>query len=72
MESRGECEQLELTQLDFARVASLSKEGLSALEKARPATLGAAQRLRGVRDSDITALLIYLKTQTVSRETNSA
>ncbi|MDZ7706120.1 MAG: tRNA uridine-5-carboxymethylaminomethyl(34) synthesis enzyme MnmG [Trueperaceae bacterium] len=64
-------ETLQLGSVDFARVPSLSSEGRGVLEKQRPATLGAAQRLRGVRDSDVTALLIHLKTRTVSHETVS-
>lgn len=58
---RSEYEDLRLTDLDFATVASLSNEGLEALQQARPATLGAAGRLSSIRDSDITALLIHLK-----------
>ena len=34
------------------------------LEKHQPATLGAASRLRGVRDADVTSLLVYLRSQT--------
>ncbi len=56
--ARKESEHLNITNIDFNKVASLSKEGLHALVKHQPITLGAAQRLRGVRDSDITALLI--------------
>ena len=33
------------------------------LERARPATVGAAQRLRGVRDSDVAALLVHLRSK---------
>ncbi len=69
LDARQGYEKLQLANLDFARVPSLSSEGRGVLEKQRPATLGAAQRLRGVRDSDVTALLIHLRTRTVSRET---
>ncbi len=67
--SRSQYEHTSLEPVDFTRVASLSSEGREALERARPATLGAAQRLRGIRDSDVTALLVHLKSRRVSRET---
>ncbi len=67
--NRKDYEELSLTKINFGSVPSLSTEGKQMLEKSRPATLGAAQRLRGVRDSDITALLIYMKSKNVSRET---
>jgi tRNA uridine 5-carboxymethylaminomethyl modification enzyme len=69
LENRKEHEELSLARVNFATVPSLSTEGKQMLEKSRPPTLGAAQRLRGVRDSDIIALLIYLKSKNVSRET---
>ena len=71
LEARGEYEALSLRDLDYRSVASLSGEGREVLERAQPATLGAAQRLRGVRDSDLTALLVYIKRAGVSRETSS-
>ncbi len=66
---RAEYELLELVGVDFAKVASLSAEGREVLVRQAPATLGAAQRLRGIRDSDVTALLVHMKTRGVSRET---
>lgn len=54
-------EAMSLGAVDFGRVASLSGEGLEMLLQNRPATLGAAGRLRGVRDSDVTALLVHCK-----------
>jgi tRNA uridine 5-carboxymethylaminomethyl modification enzyme len=69
LENRKDYEELSLARVNFFSVPSLSTEGKQMLEKSRPITLGAAQRLRGVRDSDITALLIYLKSKNVSRET---
>ena len=62
LEERSEYEARSIAHVDFSRVASLSAEGREALERARPATLGAAQRLRGVRDSDVAALLVHLRT----------
>lgn len=60
---RSDFEQRPLTEVDFRTVASLSSEGREALERARPATVGAAQRLRGVRDSDVSALLVHLRSK---------
>ena len=59
--ARSRFETWPLTGLAFERIPSLSTEGRNALERARPMTLGAAKRLRGVRDSDVTALLVYLR-----------
>ena len=68
--ARSQFERVRLDALAFERVASLSTEGRQALERTRPATLGAAQRVRGVRDSDVAALLVHLKAcGAVSRET---
>ncbi len=47
--------------LDYARVPSLSREARERLARARPRTLAEAARLPGVRDADVTALLVYLK-----------
>jgi tRNA uridine 5-carboxymethylaminomethyl modification enzyme len=61
---------MSLREVRYGDVPSLSNEGRETLERGRPATLGAAQRLRGVRDSDVTALLVHLKRRGgVSRET---
>ena len=74
LEARGGYEAISLADITYNGVSSLSHEGRQALLKAQPATLGAAQRVRGVRDSDVTALLVHCKTrgrrnQNVSRET---
>lgn len=58
--SRAEYETTSLGNVDYRKVASLSNEGREALERARPDSVGAAQRVRGVRDSDISALLVHL------------
>lgn len=73
LEARKGYETVSLTGLSFDGIPSLSHEGKQALVGARPATLGAAQRVQGVRDSDITALLVFCKsakTSGVSRETS--
>jgi len=46
--------------LDYARVPSLSREAVEKLTRARPRTLAEAARIPGVRDSDVTALLVHL------------
>ncbi|ADI16088.1 glucose inhibited division protein A [Truepera radiovictrix DSM 17093] len=61
LQARAAYETLDLTRTDFRRVGSLSAEGLEVLLRERPATLGAAGRLRGVRDSDLTALLVHCR-----------
>ena len=71
LEARGEYEQMSLRNLDYRVVSSLSREGLGVLERFRPATLGGAQRLSGVRDSDVTALLVHIRRRGVSRETSA-
>ncbi len=63
LEGRADYECMGLQGIDFSQVPGLSKEGAEALAKGAPASLGAAQRMRGVRDSDVTALLVHLKTR---------
>jgi tRNA uridine 5-carboxymethylaminomethyl modification enzyme len=46
--------------LDYGRVPSLSKEAAEKLGRVRPQSLAEAARIPGVRDSDVTALLVYL------------
>lgn len=62
-------ETMSLANIDYSAISSLSFEGKEVLLRIQPETLGAAQRLRGVRDSDVTALLVYIKSKNVSRET---
>lgn len=61
LDGRQQYERLSLQHVRFEEVPSLSGEGLERLQEVRPPTLGAAQRTRGVRDSDVTALLVHLK-----------
>jgi len=73
LEARDAYERMSLKGVTYDAVPSLSNEGREMLERGKPSTLGAAQRLRGVRDSDITALLVHLKRRGgVSRETSLA
>ena len=60
-ERRAEFEGLSLAGVDYSAVPSLSGEGLERLRAAQPSNLGAASRLRGVRDSDVAALLVHLR-----------
>ncbi|PZA05880.1 MULTISPECIES: tRNA uridine-5-carboxymethylaminomethyl(34) synthesis enzyme MnmG [unclassified Meiothermus] len=46
--------------LEYRHIPSLSKEAVEKLSKIRPATVAEASRVPGVRDSDLTALLVYL------------
>ncbi len=45
---------------DYSAVASLSAESRTKLEKVRPLTLGQAERISGIRNSDIMLLMVYL------------
>jgi tRNA uridine 5-carboxymethylaminomethyl modification enzyme len=45
--------------LDYARVAGLSTEMVERLERARPTTLGAAARVRGVTPAALAAILVH-------------
>jgi len=57
--------------LDFTKIKSISKEAREKLTKFHPETIGQASRIPGVLPSDVTALLILLKKQPVSRESRS-
>ena len=61
LEKRIDYEHLSLLEVDYGRVPSLSGEGRERLQAARPDSLGAASRLRGIRDSDVSALLVHLR-----------
>ncbi|MBI5118550.1 tRNA uridine-5-carboxymethylaminomethyl(34) synthesis enzyme MnmG [Candidatus Poribacteria bacterium] len=58
-------ERLEATliphDIDYTRIHSLSNEGREKLARFRPLTLGQASRITGVRPSDISIIMIYLK-----------
>ncbi len=45
---------------DYAKVHNLSREAREKLQRRRPRTIAEAARIPGLRDSEITALLIYL------------
>jgi len=46
---------------DYGSIPSLSAESRLKLEKIRPVTLGQANRISGIRNSDIMLLMVYLK-----------
>jgi tRNA uridine 5-carboxymethylaminomethyl modification enzyme len=61
-------------EFDYHSIPSLSNESREKLVQIRPASLGQASRISGVRHSDVTVLMIYLEKylragQIVSRET---
>ena len=68
LESRKAYEAMSLEHIDYTTITSLSSEGLEVLQKQKPITLGAASRMRGVRDSDVTALLVHLRARTVKQQ----
>jgi tRNA uridine 5-carboxymethylaminomethyl modification enzyme len=47
--------------LDYQRVAGLSREMIERLERACPATLGAAARIRGVTPAALAAILVHAR-----------
>ncbi len=47
--------------IDFGRIVSISSEGREKLSFHRPRTLGLASRISGVTPSDVSALMVYLK-----------
>ena len=46
---------------DYGSIPSLSAESRYKLEQIRPVTLGQANRISGIRNSDIMLLMVYLK-----------
>jgi len=47
--------------VDFAEIAGLSREMQARLQDARPATLGAASRIRGITPAALVALAVHLR-----------
>jgi tRNA uridine 5-carboxymethylaminomethyl modification enzyme len=46
---------------DYARIKSLSTEGREKLGKVKPESLAQASRISGVTPSDVSVLMVYLK-----------
>lgn len=46
---------------NYGKIKSLSTEAIEKLEKVKPNSIGQAMRLSGVRPSDISAILIYMR-----------
>lgn len=46
---------------DYSKISGLSAESRQKLEKIRPVTLGQANRISGIRSSDIMLLMVYLR-----------
>jgi tRNA uridine 5-carboxymethylaminomethyl modification enzyme len=49
------------SELDFGTIAGLSTEMVERLMKARPATLGAASRIRGITPAALAAILVHCR-----------
>jgi tRNA uridine 5-carboxymethylaminomethyl modification enzyme len=47
--------------LDYAAIAGLSNEMVERLGAARPATLGAAERIRGITPAALATILVHAK-----------
>ncbi|WP_288434489.1 tRNA uridine-5-carboxymethylaminomethyl(34) synthesis enzyme MnmG [uncultured Deinococcus sp.] len=60
---------LSLRGVEFGGISSLSNEAREKLTRLQPQTVAQASRISGVRHADISALLVHLRQQGVSRET---
>jgi tRNA uridine 5-carboxymethylaminomethyl modification enzyme len=54
-------EQVPLPALDYAAIHGLSTEMVERLEAARPASLAAASRIRGITPAALTAILLHVR-----------
>jgi len=69
LRAEAHAQGLSLEGVDYSRVAALSNEARETLARLQPQTVAQAGRISGVRHADISALLVHLKEQRVSRET---
>ncbi|WP_022800757.1 tRNA uridine-5-carboxymethylaminomethyl(34) synthesis enzyme MnmG [Deinococcus ficus] len=69
LKAEAHAQGLSLEGVDYSRVAALSNEARETLARLQPQTVAQAGRISGVRHADISALLVHLKEQRVSRET---
>lgn len=67
--AEAKARSLSLKDVDFYAIQSLSNEAREKLSNSQPETVAQAARLAGVRHADISALLVHVKQQRVSRET---
>lgn len=51
------------TDIDYKEVSTISLEAREKLNKTKPESIGQASRISGVSPSDVTALVVYLKTK---------
>lgn len=65
LESERKYGERSLAGIDFRQITAMSNEAREKLSKAQPQTVAQASRVPGVRTSDLSALLVYLKTQQV-------
>lgn len=54
-------DKIPLSGVDFRAVPGLSNEMVERLEAARPVTLGAAERVRGITPTALAAILVQAK-----------
>ncbi len=59
-EKMSRLENIQIENLDYENIQSLSTEGRQKLIKIKPKTIGQATRISGVSPSDISVLLVYL------------
>ena len=57
--------------IDYPSIPGLSNEAIEKLSFVKPQNIGQAKNVSGVTPSDISVLLIHLKSKSVSRETSS-
>ncbi|GEM49495.1 tRNA uridine-5-carboxymethylaminomethyl(34) synthesis enzyme MnmG [Deinococcus cellulosilyticus] len=65
LESERKYGERSLAGIDFRQITAMSNEAREKLSRAQPQTVAQASRVPGVRTSDLSALLVYLKTQQV-------
>lgn len=69
LKAEAKARSLSLAEVDFSKIGALSNEAREKLSRAKPQTVEQASRLSGVHHADISALLVHLRQQHVSRET---
>ena len=67
----GKPEKLLPHNIDYSKISGLSSEAIEKLSFVKPQNVGQAKNISGVTPTDVSVLLIYLKSKGVSRETSS-